>query len=205
MQNPKRPPRRAVSKLGPNVSTEDRLTHASLLLGYLFEDGVDFQRRTIQLTGEVDTEMYERLDAAMSEMEAESKKAITIKIDSYGGDVYQAMAIVGRIRESKCQIVTKGYGAIMSAATLILAAGDKRSCSEYSWFMHHEASYGVEGKHSEVKAFVRQSEREEKQWSEWMAEFSKRPANFWLEEGTGTDAYFTAEELLEMGVVDELF
>lgn len=205
MQRLKRSPRRAVSKLGPNVSTEDRLTHASLLLGYLFEDGVDFQRRAIRLTGDVDTEMFEKLDAAMTEMEAESKKAITIKIDSYGGDVYQAMAIVGRIRESKCQIVTKGYGPIMSAATLILAAGDKRYVSRHSWLMHHEASYETGGRHSEIKALVIQSDREERQWSEWMAEFSNQSAEFWLKTGTNTDAYFSAEQLLKYGVIDGIF
>lgn len=206
MQKTRRPPRKiGVSKLSPNTKLEDRLTHASLLLGYSFDHGADFQRRIIQLTGDVDADMFDRVDAAMTEMEAESKKAITVKINSFGGEVYQAMAIVGRLRESKCQIVTKGYGPIMSAATLILAAGDKRLCSAFSWFMHHESSYEVEGRHSEVKAYVIQSEREERQWADWMAEFTKRPAAFWLENGTSKDTYFTAEELAEMGVVDELF
>lgn len=208
VQTRRRPPRKiSVSKLSPNTKLEDRLTHASLLLGYLFDYGVDFQRRTIKITGDIDQETFNLIDSAMTEMEAESKAAITIKVDSPGGEVYQAMAIVGRLRESKCQIVTKGYGAVMSAATLILASGDKRSISKHAWFMHHESSYGADGKHSEIKALVVQTEREEKQWAKLMAEFSNETAseNFWLERGVGVDAYFSAQDLLKLGVVDELF
>ena len=199
------PRKLGVSKLSPNTKLEDRLTHASLLLGYSFDHGVDFQRRTIKITGDIDAAVFNLVDAAMTEMEAESKAAITLKIDSPGGEVYQAMAIVGRLRESKCQVITKGYGAVMSAATLILAAGDKRKISRLAWFMHHESSYGIEGKHSEVKAYVAQSEREEKQWAAMMAEFTNGSKDFWLQHGTGVDAYFSAEELKRHGVVDELF
>lgn len=206
MQKTKRFPRRnVVTQLHSNAKIEDRLTHASLLLGYLFDYGIDFQRRIIKITGEIDEEMFSIVDAALTQMEAESRATITIKIDSPGGEVYQAMAIIGRMHESTCNIVTKGYGAVMSAATLILAAGNKRKISKHAWFMNHEASYGIDGKHSEHKVIVAQAEREEQQWAECLAQFSKRPKAFWLKNGTGTDAYFSAEELITMGVVDELF
>lgn len=195
-----------VSRLNPNTSVDNRLTHASLLLGYLFDYGVDFKRRVINLTGEIDEDTFNLIDAAMSQMEAESRSAITIKVNSPGGDVLQAMAVVGRIRESKCKIVTVGYGSVMSAATLILACGDKRRVSRFSWFMNHEAWYELGAKrHSEAKAFVTQAEREEKIWAQWMAEFTKKPAKYWQSCGIGSDAYFTAEQLVELGVVDEVF
>ena len=55
----------------------------------------------------------------MTTLENLNRKTITIKINSYGGDVYTALAIVGRMLESKCLLQTKGYGKIMSAATII--------------------------------------------------------------------------------------
>lgn len=176
-----------------------------MLLSYLFDYGVDFQRRIINLTGDVDQSMYELLDAAMTEMEAESRATITIKINSPGGETYQAMAIVGRIRESKCKIVTKGYGEVMSAATLILACGDLRLMSRHGFFMYHETSYELEGRHSSNRATVHQIEKEEKFWANCMAEFSKKSSDYWLKNGVGKDAYFSAEQLVSMGVVDELF
>jgi len=197
---------KSVVRLSANTSVDNRLTHASLLLGYLFENGIDFQRRTINITGEINEDAFKLIDAAMSEMEAESKSTITIKLNSLGGDVYQAMAIVGRMQESPCRIVTKGYGAVMSAATLILASGSKRQISKYSWFMNHESSYGVEeARHSQMKALVEQTDREEKAWCEWMGALTNKPKDFWLKNGVGIDVYFTATELLELGVVDEVF
>lgn len=205
---PSRRPSRSgngVVKLNSNTSTDNRLTHASMLLGYLFDYGVDFQRRVINLTGEVNGNMFNLVDAALTEMEAGSKSAITIKINSHGGEIYQAMAIVGRLRESKCHIVTVGYGAIMSAATLILACGDRRVASTFSWFMNHEQGYDIgQTRHSQAKAYVAQADREEKVWCQWMSDFTNKSAQFWLKNGVGVDVYFSAAQLVELGVVDEL-
>lgn len=94
----------------------------------------------------------------------------------------------------------------MSAATLILAAGTRRrEMSAYGAFMWHEASYGVEGRHSAIKATAQQVEKEEKFWAEKMAQFTKKDKKFWAEKGVGIDAYFTPEQLIRYGVADELF
>jgi hypothetical protein len=37
-----------------------------------------------------------------------------------------------------------------------------------------------------------------------MARFSQRSIEFYLTAGTGTDSYWTPEEVLEMGIVDEV-
>lgn len=175
-------------------------------LSYLFEWGVDFENRVVKLTGEVNDDMYCLLDSALTIMEASSKKTVTIKINSIGGETYAAMAIVGRIKESTCHIVTKGYGAIMSAATLILTSGHRRKLSRYAWFMWHEMSFGLdETRLSNHKAYLVQAMKEEKQWASFMAESTKKSKEFWRKHGIGHDAYFTAEELLEYGVIDELF
>jgi len=70
--------------------------------------------------------------------------------------------------------------------------------------MWHEASYGIDGRHSENKATVAQIEREEKLWAQTMAKFSKKTEEFWLKEGIHIDAFFNSDQLLEMGVVDEI-
>lgn len=193
------------SEITNKTTVDNRLTQAALLLNYAFDYGVDFKNRVIEITGEIDEIQFDRLDTAMTEMESESKKTITIKINSPGGSTYQALAMVGRIKESKCHIVTKGYGHVMSAATLILACGDKRYMSRFGFFMHHECSYEIGGRHSEIKADVMQVENEEKLWCQWMGEFTAESQSFWKKHGVGKNAYFTAEELLSLGVIDELF
>lgn len=182
--------------------TTERL---DLNLKYQFEHGVSLQSRVIQLVGEIDSSKFELIDNALNELERYNNKAVTIRINSEGGSVYDALAIVGRIRNCKSRIITEGYGAVMSAATLILAAGTKRRVSEYAWFMHHESSYDTDGRHAEIKAIVEQKEREEEQWASIMAKLSNKPKSFWKKHGVLTDTYFTARELKEFGVVDDIF
>lgn len=183
---------------------ESKISQTALHLEYLF-DGVDFKNRSITISEDIHEDLFIFVDAAMNEMERVNRKHITIKLNSPGGSVYEALAIVGRMKKSPCNIHTEIYGHTMSAATLIAAAGDVRKMSKYAFFMHHSSSYEVSGRHSEVRATVEQMEREERLWAKWMADLTTPDDEFWYETGKNVDAYFTAEECLELGVVDEVF
>ena len=176
-----------------------------LRLGYHFEEGVNFRDRVIQLDDEITESSFALFDAALSEMERGSKKTVTIRINSPGGSVYDALAIIGRITSSPCRIVTEGYGHIMSAATLLLASGKKRRISKYCIFMAHQMTYHVMGSHGDTKEEVEQVERQERLWCDWMAEVSNKDAKFWYDKTYKKNLYLTATECLEYGVVDEIF
>lgn len=187
------------------TSIDNKLTATSLHLNYAFEYGVDFKNRIITLTGEILHGWFDVVDTALTQMELDGKSKVTIKINSPGGDTYEAMAVVGRLTSSKCYIVTEGFGHVMSAATLILACGNRRRMSKYAYFMWHESAYdpGFE-RVSTHRATQKQIEREEKLWCQTMAEFSNKPEKFWAKEGLHVDAYFDANQLLEFEVVDEV-
>jgi ATP-dependent protease ClpP protease subunit len=184
---------------------ETKIASDALHYENVFERDVDFRHRIIRITGDIEAPLFDYIDAAMTEMEKSSRKGITIKIHSEGGSVFEALAVVGRLKASSCFITTEGFGGIQSAATLILACGDKRKISSYAWFMHHEAWYSIEGRHESNKKAVLQIEREEEQWCKFMEQFSDRDATFWREIGKHVDAYFNPQELLDAGVVDEIF
>jgi ATP-dependent Clp endopeptidase proteolytic subunit ClpP len=204
MKNLKRNPKRSLLLENVKTNVDSKLTQAAIILEYSFIYGVNFKERTIRLTGEINNEHFQLVDSALTELEAQGRKSVTVIINSPGGDMYEALAIIGRLKRSPCHIVTEGYGQIMSASTLILASGDKRRVSEYAFFMHHEASYGVDGRHSEIKNQVKQADREDDKWCEWMSKFTKKDKKFWKSNGVGVDAYFSVEELLEHGVIDEI-
>lgn len=185
-------------------TVEAKVTQLGIHLETLFEHGVNFRDRIITINNEIDNNEFQKVDAGLSEMESDSRKSVTIRINSPGGSVYDALAIIGRLKASKCKIITEGYGHIMSAATLILACGDERRISKFAWFMIHEASYAVEGKHKDIKTAVAQNEREEVKWAKWMEEFSQKDAKFWKKTADEKDTYFSPEELKELGVVDEI-
>lgn len=172
-----------------------------------FERGVDIQNRIIRLTEDIGEHHFDWFDAAMTILENISKRKITIKVNSYGGDVHTAMAIVDRIRESKCSMIeTRGYGKIMSASTIILAAGRRRLISKYAMFMDHESSYQVEGNHAHVKREVEAQEALSALWCNLLQDLTKLPAEFWLKKYQGgLSVYLTPEDCLQYNIVDEVF
>jgi ATP-dependent protease ClpP protease subunit len=186
-----------------NPNSPDTL---ALHLEHLFAQNVNFKDRIITLADEVSTSMFLKLDSALSEMESYNNKTITIRLFSEGGSVEAALAIVGRIRATKCNVVVEAYGYVQSAAVLILASGNKRRMSKYSMVMHHEPSYNVgDSKHSEVRDKWENEEKLEELWCQFMAEFTKKPKKFWKNNGVKKDLWLSPKDLLKLGVIDEIF
>ena len=176
-----------------------------LRLGYHFEEGVNFRDRVIQIDDEIDESSFSLFDAALSEMERDSKRTVTIRINCPGGSVYDALAIIGRASSSSCHIVTEGYGHVMSAATLLLASGKKRRMSKYAIFMAHQMTYHVMVSHVYTKEDLEQVEKQERLWCICMAEVSNKDAKFWYDRTYKKNLYLTADECLEYGIIDEIF
>lgn len=178
----------------------------SLRLEYCFEKGINFKDRVIQITGPIEeASSFDYLDAALTEMERDSKRGVTLKINSPGGSVYEALAMVDRIQDSRCHVITKCYGHAMSAASLLLASGNFRQMGSRAWLMHHEISGPVEGTLSELKEHTEQMEREMEEWARAMSSFTAETEEFWLHAAHKRDFYLNAEQCLALGVVDKIF
>lgn len=185
--------------------TELKLSEQQLLLDYSLSYGINLKDRIIRITDEIDQFTVDIVDTALSEMQRDSRKGVTVKISSPGGDVYSALAIVDLLCSSNCYIHTVGLGHIFSAATLILACGDKRSIGRRSFVMHHEASFYTEGRYSDVEDFLKQAQKEEELWAESMVEFTEYgDAKFWKEQAHKRDWYLDSTEAVTYGIVDEV-
>lgn len=170
----------------------------------LLDNGVHF------LLGEIEDDniseaikwiVYENLDKKQD-------KILTLYINSSGGDLYQAFALIDVMRVSTHKIRTIGMGNIMSAAFLIFASGaeGERYIAPNTGIMCHQFTDGVDAKYHDIKAQMKESEY-----------CNTRMVNI-LKEATGldtrtvknkllpaSDVYLTAEELLELGVADHIF
>ena len=185
-------------------TSELRIQQVALNLEYWFSKGVNFQDRIIQITGPIKEDLFDFIDAAMTVLE-ESRKSVTVRINSEGGHVYEAMAVVGRLKSSPCRIITEGYGAVWSAATLILAAGDKVRMSKYCWYMYHSGEYEIKGTHGQNRSEVEQYDKEHRLWANWMVDLTGyKDKRYWYGLGMSKDIYFTPEQLLEMEIIDEI-
>ena len=203
----KKPTRNVGALANSKTTVDNKLTLAQMNVNWALEYGINLKERVITWSQDIEFPMFDIFDVALTIMESESKAKITIRLHSGGGGSYEAMAVVGRIQRSTCyhNIVIEGYGHIMSATCLILACAKKPKIHKWAQFMWHESHYEVDGKHSDIKAWVKQMDREEHIWAEAMAEFTGKTKKFWLDNGVHVDCFLTADKLLEYGVVDEVF
>lgn len=131
---------------------------------------------------------------------------VRVEISSYGGSVYDMLGIIGRLRSSPCHVTTRGFGKIMSAATLILAAGDERLMDENAWLMMHEMSDKVKGTVSDLEVEIKHCRDLEEQMYSMYEQFSKgitKSATF-KKLCIGKNHYINAETTLKLGLVDRI-
>lgn len=100
---------------------------------------------TIQLVGEIGpiTQYLEMLDVLDTATEDDS---VEISIDTPGGEVYTAIAIVERMENCKADVTTNASGLVASAGTFIWFYGDKRIVSRWARFLFHCSSHGDMGR-----------------------------------------------------------
>lgn len=143
----------------------------------------------------------------------DSLKPITFILNSYGGDVYQALGLYDYIRSMTCEVHIQAIGACMSGATLILQAGDKRIISENCTFMMHVGSEGYAEDHAyTVRRWVKHSEQiiEPKMKSIYASKLKRKPNESDVQLGKrvdkllALDTILTSEQVIELGLADEL-
>ena len=173
------------------------------------EDRIDLrllENSTFYLNGEIDEDSVgEAIKWILYENLQGEGRVLTLYINSTGGDLYQALALIDIMRNSPHVIQTIGVGAVMSAAFLIFACGDKkhRYAASNTSFMCHQFTSGTDAKYHDLKAEMKETE-----------ELNTKMVNI-LKEATGlapsvvkrkllpaSDVYLTAEEVVEMGVAD---
>ena len=130
-------------------------------------------------------------------------------ISSTGGCVNDMFGIYDLMRLVKANrhIATFGYGKVASAAVLLLAAGTpgKRHIAKNARVMLHHCSANVSG----TQPHVQTSYTELKKVEGMMVEALAQNSNLSVGEiynifSRNTDEFFSAEEVLEMGLVDKI-
>ena len=128
---------------------------------------------------------------------------IKIYIDSYGGQVYQCMGLLGVMERSTTPIHTIVTGCAMSCGFLILIAGHKRFAHKMSTPLYHQVSSGAFGKVQDMEEKVEEAKRLQKQIEEYTMErttIEKKKLKKVLE--NKIDWFMTAQEAKDLGVID---
>ena len=168
----------------------------------LLENSVHF------LTGEI-TE--ENIDEAIKWLVYENldnrSKTLTLYINSTGGDLYSAFALIDIMKNSVHPVRTIAVGAAMSAAFLIFASGTKgeRYCGKNTSLMCHQFSDSTEGKYHDIKATMKDSELSNQKMVDVLKEATGLTTSIIKKKLLpASDVYLTAEEAIELNVADSL-
>ena len=168
----------------------------------LLENSVHF------LTGEINEEnvnecvkwiVFENLDA--------KEKVLTLYVNSSGGDLYQAFALIDIMRNSKHVVRTVGIGSVMSAAFLIFASGDhgERHIAANTGIMCHQFSGGADAKFHDLKAEMKENEMLNKKMVEILKNATGlAPSRIKTKLLPASDVYLTAQEAIDLGIADHL-
>ena len=134
-------------------------------------------------------------------LSAVSAPSVTLRINSNGGEVFEALAIYDLIRTSGKNFNAEVFGLCASAATLIALACDRVELAENATWMIHEIKCGVYGTVADVDKMRETMEAlRDKVYSIYEAKTCKDRAT--LEKTCSFDHYMTAQEALEFGFID---
>lgn len=175
------------------------------------EDRIDVKlldNHTHFLVGEIEEENINKCIKWITYENLDSKeKTLTLYINSTGGDLYQAFALIDVIQSSTHPVRVIGIGAVMSAAFLIFASGTKgeRYAAKNTSFMCHQFTSGVDAKYHDIKAEMKENEALNTRMVAILKEATGlAPSVVKRKLLPASDVYLSAEEVVEMGVADYL-
>ena len=180
------------------------------MLGMKKTEEIPFDDYNHFFTGNVDGESIEKAIRwiMMGAQNPSSKHPMKLYVNSDGGNLTDAFALMDVMRTSPVPIATVGMGNLMSSAFMIFAAGTKgkRAIAKNTSIMIHQFNHEYMGKYHDMKAYAEEIDRINYRM---VAELSRtsglsesvvstkllRPSDVWL----------TAEQLVELGFADIIF
>lgn len=155
------------------------------------------------LSGEITEESFARLAPQITS----SSTATDLFVCSPGGDLELTFGLHDLMVNSARRIRTIATGRVQSAAPLLVACGSHRVSLRHTvWMLHSVSLEDADGTLAHVDANLVWGKKVTEVYARLLARYSsKRDHRFWLRRMGGTDVYFSAQEALEWGLVDEVW
>lgn len=171
-------------------------------------EGVDLLHRQVWLHGEIDNQSSGKVMRALLLLAQISYDPIELNICSEGGDVEEAFGVVDVIRSLPVAVTTVAWGRCMSAAPMILAAGEEghREAGRHTQFMlHHMSVTSVYESHQGLAGLADATKLAQSHYCDLLAETTQKGKSHWSRQmRAGRDVFFSAEQALEWGMIDAI-
>jgi ATP-dependent Clp protease protease subunit len=160
----------------------------------------------IFLGGPIDDETANIIIAQLLFLQFENpKKDIQLYINSPGGSVTSALAILDTMNHVKNDVSTVCVGMAASAAALLLSSGKKgkRFSLPNAEIMIHQPMGGAQGQATDIEITAKQIVKLKAKLNKIMAENTGKPVGQ-IEKDADRDYYMSAEEAKKYGIVDKV-
>ena len=180
------------------------------MLGMEKTEEITFDDHNHFITGDINGESIEKTIRwiLIGARKPSSEHPMKLHINSDGGNLTDAFALIDVMRTSPVPIATVGMGNLMSSAFIIFAAGVKgrRAIAKNTSIMIHQFNHEYMGKYHDMKAYAEEIDRINYRM---VAELSRTSGLTEQEVGTKllkpSDVWLTAEQLVELGFADVIF
>lgn len=132
-----------------------------------------------------------------------NREPIYLYINSYGGNVYDGLALIGLIQQSKTPVYTVATGKVMSMALILTVVGHKRFATPYTTFMFHSVNGFNCGSLGDLEADLEEKQRLNKLLVDLFKSKTDFDSKFLKKIKSGKkDYYFDTETALQKNVID---
>lgn len=162
--------------------------------------------RIIFLGGPIDDNVANIVIAQLLFLQSEDpKKDITLYINSPGGSISAAMAIIDTINYLQSDVSTVCVGIAASAAAMILSIGTKgkRLALPNAEVMIHQPLGGIEGQAADIAITAKHILKTRDNLNKMLAQSTGKPLSQ-IEKDTDRDFFMTAGEAKEYGIIDDI-
>ena len=136
---------------------------------------------------------------------ADSKKPISIYLNSPGGSVYAGLGIYDTMQYIAPEVATICTGMAASMAAVLMCAGapKKRTALPHSRIMIHQPMGGAEGQASDIEITAKEIQKLKKELYEIIAKHSGQTYDK-VYADSDRDYWMTAQEAKDYGMIDEV-
>jgi ATP-dependent Clp protease, protease subunit len=201
--------RTAVSTIDPampiRMVPEMRAAGAGMNLNDAVQDRL-LRERIIFLGQPVDDAIANQICAQLLLLAAEDpKRDINLYINSPGGSVTAGMAIFDTMELIEPDVATWAMGLAASMGQFLLSAGarGKRYALPHARVLMHQGSAGIGGTASDIAIQAEQWNLTKREMAELIAEHTGQPVEQ-IERDSDRDRWFTAQQALDYGFIDQV-
>lgn len=187
----------------PNVTeTNGNITKSQDIFSRMLED------RIVLVNGEVADDMAQLLITQLLFLESQSpSQPILMYINSPGGSVTAGLAIIDTMNYVKCPVYTIGMGMDASMASVLLAMGEPghRYVLPNTTIMIHQVLGGYKGQCTDMEIHTQYMKSLKEKLNRFLANSTNGKTSYEeMCQQCERDNFLTAEQALEMGLIDQI-